>query len=232
LSHRSGIGDYLDESQSQITDYVMTVPVHALASTADFLPALTGHPMAFAPGTAFEYCNGGYVVLALLAERAAGVPFHELVRRHVTEPAGMSATAYDRSDELAGDAARHYLADEGLRTNVLHLPVRGSGDGGAYTTVDDIQRFWTAIRADRLVSAATRAELWTPHSDVPRMAAHYGMGFWLRPDKHVVWMEGYDAGVSFRSVLRTDKDLVVTVMANHTDGAWSVVPSLEAAFGL
>src|SRR6266516_5893775 len=35
LSHRSGIGDYLDaEAHQDITDYVMPVPVHARAPTA------------------------------------------------------------------------------------------------------------------------------------------------------------------------------------------------------
>ena len=232
MNHRSGIGDYFGESEVEILDYAMTVPVHALATTEDYLPVLAGHPTVFRPGTSFEYCNGGFVVLALLAERAAATPFHDLVTRYVTEPAGMSATGYDRSDELDGGAARHYLFDEGLRTNVLHLPVRGSGDGGAYSTVDDIQRFWSALLDDQLLSPQMRAELWAPASDVPRMSAHYGMGFWLRPAKHVVFMEGYDAGVSFRSMLQTERNLRVTVMANCTDGAWPVVSRLESLLDL
>ena len=74
LAHRSGIGDYLDEDAGgEITDYVMPVPVHELASTEDFLAVLGGHPTKFAAGTAFSYCNGGFVVLALLAERASGI---------------------------------------------------------------------------------------------------------------------------------------------------------------
>src|SRR3954452_12591434 len=46
LSHRSGIGDYLDEDATgSITDYVMAVPVHQLADTEDYLAVLDGHPM-------------------------------------------------------------------------------------------------------------------------------------------------------------------------------------------
>ncbi|MGZ6214153.1 MAG: serine hydrolase domain-containing protein, partial [Candidatus Limnocylindria bacterium] len=103
LSHRSGIGDYLDEAVHQdITEYVMTVPVHELATTEQFLAVLQGHPAAFRPGERFAYCNGGYVVLALIAERASGVPFHDLVAKRVCEPAGMHDTAFLRSDELPG----------------------------------------------------------------------------------------------------------------------------------
>jgi CubicO group peptidase (beta-lactamase class C family) len=80
LAHRSGIGDYLDEeSDLDIDDYLMPVPVHELATTEDYLPALDGHPSKFAPEERFSYCNGGYVVLALIAERVSGIAFNELV---------------------------------------------------------------------------------------------------------------------------------------------------------
>ena len=35
---------------------------------------LGGHPMKFNPGERFEYCNGGFVVLALVAEAVGGRP--------------------------------------------------------------------------------------------------------------------------------------------------------------
>ncbi len=75
LAHRSGIGDYLDEDAGhEITDHVMPVPVHELATTEHYLAVLDGHPTAFPPGERSAYCNGGYVVLALIAERTSGVP--------------------------------------------------------------------------------------------------------------------------------------------------------------
>jgi CubicO group peptidase (beta-lactamase class C family) len=132
LSHRSGIGDHFDEHAiEQVTDHVLSVPVHELATTEAFLAVLDGQPQVFPPGERFAYNNGGYVVLALIAERTSGVPFHELVRRRVCEPAGMGDTEFLRSDELPGRAALGYLTADGSRTNVLHLSVRGSGDGGS-----------------------------------------------------------------------------------------------------
>ena len=64
-----------------------------------------------APGERFAYCNGGYVVLALIAERASGTAFHDLVEHRVCAPAGMVDTAFLRSDELPGGVALGYLAD-------------------------------------------------------------------------------------------------------------------------
>ena len=156
LAHRSGIGDYLDEDvELDLTDYLLPVPVHALATTEQYLAVLDGHPTKFAPGERFSYCNGGYVVLALIAERAGGIPFHELVRERVCEPAGMVDTEFLRSDELPGRTALGYFEIDGAwRTNVHHLPVRGTGDGGIYTTVADISALWQAFFAGRIVSAS------------------------------------------------------------------------------
>jgi len=220
LAHRSGIGDYFDEEAAgDIDDYAMPVPVHELATTEQYLGVLDGHPTKFAPGERFSYCNSGYVVLALLAERTSGVEFHELVRECVCAPAGMDDTAFLRSDELPARAALGYLArGGGRRTNVFHLPVRGSGDGGIYSTVEDVARFWRALFAGDLVPPAIVSELVRPHSDAG--ARRYGLGFWLDAATDAVMLEGSDAGVSFRSVHDPSRELAHTVISNTSDGAW------------
>jgi CubicO group peptidase (beta-lactamase class C family) len=223
LSHRSGIGDYLDEDAGHdIDEYLMPVPVHELATTEAYLAVLDGHEAKFAPGTDFSYCNGGYVVLALIAERASATLFHELVRQRVCEPAGMKDTAFLRSDELPRSAATGYLSvDESSRTNVFHLPVRGSGDGGIYSTAADLNSFWTALFAGRIVPSERVGELMRPHS-VASDSRRYGLGFWLDAESEVVMLEGYDAGVSFRSVHDPTRRITHTVISNTSEGAWPV----------
>jgi CubicO group peptidase (beta-lactamase class C family) len=227
LAHRSGIGDYLDEEIHDVTAYGMQVPVHELAATEDYLAVLRGHAAAFPAGERFAYCNGGYVVLALIAERASGIPFHDLVRRRVCEPAGMLDTEYLRSDELPGRAARGYLDAEGLRTNVLHLPVRGSGDGGVYSTAADVTSLWNAFFAGRIVSAAWVAEMTRARSEVPAEGRRYGLGLWLAGSGDGVMLEGYDAGASFWSRHDPSTATTRTVMSNTTEGAWPLARVLD-----
>ena len=228
LAHRSGIGDYLDEDEvADTNDYVMTVPVHELATTEQYLVVLDGHPMKYEPGERFNYCNGGYVVLALLAERASGVPFHDLVEQRVCGPAGMTDTSFLRSDELPGRAAVGYLDDEGLRSNVLHLPVRGNGDGGIYTTAADVHALWDAMFAGRIVSLDTAAEMVRPRSDVPEESMRYGLGFWLDASTGAVSLHGFDAGVGFVSVHDRDHQFTFTVLSNKNRGAWPVSRRLD-----
>jgi len=223
LAHRSGIGDYFDEDADlDITDHVLAAPVHLLADTEDYVQVLDGFPTKFPAGERFSYCNGGYVVLALLAQRAAGTPFPDLVTERVCEPAGMSATAFLRSDELPGDAALGYLYREGLRTNVLHLPVRGSGDGGVYTAIGDVHGFWQALFAGRIVPSDRVAQMTAPVSDDADEGRRYGLGFWLDATGDAVMLEGYDAGVSFHTCHDRAAGLTWTVIANWSDGAWPI----------
>src|SRR5215475_5279525 len=135
LAHRSGIGDHLDEEAGyDITDYVLPVPPQDLAATEQYLAWLGGHPAKFPPGERFSYCNSGYVVLALIAERVSGIAFPGLVQQRVCAPAGLRDTGFLRSDQLPGRTALGYLPGEGeRRTNVFHLPVVGTGDGGIYS---------------------------------------------------------------------------------------------------
>jgi CubicO group peptidase (beta-lactamase class C family) len=228
LAHRSGIGDYVDEDVDfEVTDYVLPVPVHELATTEQYLRVLGGHQRKFAPGERFSYCNSGYVVLALIAERRDGTPFHELVRRRVCEPAGMPDTEFLRSDEPGDRAALGYLAADGPRTNVFHLPVRGSGDGGIYSTVADVHAMWTALRAGRIVSTSWTAEMVRPRSEVPSESKRYGLGFWLHESSDTVMLEGFDAGVSFRSVHDPTARSTHTVVSNTSMGAWPVARRLD-----
>ncbi len=232
LAHRSGIGDYLDEEAvDDITDYVMPVPVHELASTEQYLAVLGGYDMAFPPGERFAYCNGGYVVLALIAERTSGVPFHELVPRRVCGPAGMRGTGFLRSDELPGDAAIGYLTVDDPRTNVFHLPVRGNGDGGIYSTTADLSSFWDSLLAGRIVSSDRVAQMLRPRSDWPEGSKRYGLGFHLHATNDVVWLEGYDAGVSFCSTHDPVSTITHTVISNTTEGAWPLVSLLDERLG-
>jgi CubicO group peptidase (beta-lactamase class C family) len=228
LAHRSGIGDYLDEElELDLSDYLLPVPTQRLATTETYLDVLDGHPQKFAPGERFAYCNGGYVALALIAERATGTSFYDLVRDLVCGPAGMNDTAFFRSDELPGRAAVGYVQVDGAwRTNVFHLPVRGSGDGGAYATAADVATFWRALFAGSIVREETLAEMLRKRSEASADRS-YGLGFWLPADGRGVLLVGSDTGVAFRSAHDPDRSGTWTLLSNTREGARAVTARLE-----
>ena len=229
LAHRSGIGDYLDEELDlDFSEYLLPVPAQRLATTEAYLDVLDGRASKFAPGERFAYCNSGYVVLALIAERAAGTPFHELVQCRVCERAGMRDTAFLRSDELPARTARGYLeGNDTWRTNVFHLPVRGSGDGGIYSTAADVRSLWTAFFDGKIVSHDWVAEMVRPRSDVPSESRRYGLGFWLHASAGAVLLTGMDAGVSFSSMHEPQSNVTRTVISNTSRGTRPVSSYLD-----
>lgn len=229
LAHRSGIGDYFDEEViTDINEYVLPVPVQNLLHIEQYLAILDGYPQKFPPGTGFAYNNGGYVVLSLIAERASGVAYHDLVRQRVCEPAGLADTEFLRSDSLGEGTAIGYLPIDGeWRTNVFHLPIRGGGDGGIYTTAADVSAFWRAFFAGRIVPEEQVAEMVRPHSEIPEDKLRYGLGFWLHESTSEVQLVGWDAGVSFKTVHQPDTGITRTVLGNTSDGVWPVARFLN-----
>lgn len=87
-----------------------------------------------------------------------------VVRTVVCEPAGMLGTAFLRSDEFPGRAARGYLFVDGLRTNVFHPPCSATATG-AFTRRLPTQRLLGSLFAGRIVSPERAAKMVRPRSD-------------------------------------------------------------------
>ncbi|WP_203579590.1 serine hydrolase domain-containing protein [Microbacterium hibisci] len=223
LTHTSGIGDYLDEEIDGLAP--LSVPVQQLDSTPAYLPLLDSFPTKFAAGERFSYCNGGYVVLAIIAERVAKTPFADLVARRVFAPAGMAASGFARSDLLPQGTATGYK-DDG-RTNVFELPVLGSGDGGAYSTVGDLHRFWRALLSGRVIAPALVDLQIEPVTADAGDGLAYGRGVWL--DGEDLTMAGGDHGVT--AVSRHDARTSTTVsgLANIMVPTFARTKALMAA---
>ena len=231
LAHRSGIGDYLDEDAiHDISDYVMPVSVHGSAQLGS-LPVLDGYETC-PPPRAVRVQQRRLCRARVVGRTASGVDFHELVHTLVSKPAGMVDTTFLRSDELPGRAAVGYLSDDGLRTNVFHLPVLGNGDEGIYSTAADFSTFWDALFAGRIVSSERVTEMLHPHSNWPEESKRYGLGFHLHATGDAVWLEGYDAGVSFASLHQPSTSITYTVISNWSQGAWPIVQLLDERVGL
>lgn len=220
LGHTSGVGDYVDEETlNHVDDHLLGgVSAHRFERPHHYIPILNQYPQVSAPGERFAYNNSGYVMLALVAERIGGRTFDQLVQERVFEPAGMDGAAFLRSDELPADAAIGYL--ENGRSNVFHLPVIGSGDGGAYATANDLVKLWQGLLGEQIVPAALVDAMTAVRQILPSGKGQYGLGFWLAADGRIVMLEGMDAGVSFQSAVHRDTGVAFVVASNTSSGVW------------
>ena len=234
LAHRSGIGDYLDEElHPDVAEYVMPVPVHELASAEDYLAVLDGHEAAFAPGTQFAYNNGAYVVLAILAERAGGVPYHDLLAERVFRRAGMDETDFPRSDELAGAVAQGYIEVDGrVRSNV-------AASAGArrrrWRRVLDRRRHARRSGPRCSTAASWRSSgspRWSGHAaPCPSRADATGSASGSMRRATSSSSKAPMPGSRARSVHDPATGVTYTVISNSSDGAWPILELLADRLG-
>jgi hypothetical protein len=97
--------------------------------------------------------------------------------------------------------------------------------------VADFHAFWDALHAGRIVPVDQVAAMVAPRSDWPEESERFGLGLHLHETGDAVWVEGYDAGVSFLSLHQPSASLTWTVVSNWTDGAWPLVKALSEWLG-
>jgi len=228
VTHRSGIGDYLDEELlGDIDDYVFgSTSGHVFQRPSDYLDLLRTPDQVCRPGERFAYSNSGFVLLSIVIETVTG-SFHQAVQDRVFGPAGMSSSGFFRTDDLPADTALGYLKDG--RTNQFHLPVIGAGDGGAFTTLDDVDSLWHAFTEHRVVSADSVRQMSSLVSDRVDKAS-YGRGLWMNSTADHLWLEGMDAGVSFQTGFHRPTNERYCVMSNTSSGVWPLVDQITAGF--
>ena len=227
LAHRSGIGDYFDEEVvPEVTDHVLTVPVHTLGHHRGLPPrARRSTRRCASPGSASSYNNCGFVVLAIVAGRVAGRPFEDLLVERVCRPAGMTVhrlPARRTSCPPTSPPATSWT--DRARTNVLHLPVvRQRRRGRCTPRRADVAALWrAAVRRPHRARPRSSATCCAPRSDVDVRAPATGSASSSGPSDGVVALTGSDAGVSFRSVHDRRTDVTWTVISNTSEGAWPV----------
>jgi len=147
----------------------------------------------------------------------------------VLHPCEMSESGFFRFDALPAHASLGYVEnDDGVKTNETLLPMIGGPDGGAFTTVADFERLWRALFDGRLLSSAL-LDAFRERAKHYKDNTYYGRGLWIEDDGETPrrwFVEGADAGVSFKSTMFPG-DLVATVMANTSEGAWPIAKAID-----
>ena len=227
LTHTSGIGDYAEEDEAlphHVADYGSLWrdrPMYRMERPDDFLPLYADLTPISAPGSAFHYCNGGYVLLGAVLEQVTGQQFVDVVTDRVFGPAGMEETGYFRLDDAVPDLAVGYLPSG--RSNIYSTPVIGGGDGGAFATARDLDRFLRSIVDGSLLGTQLTDLMLTRHVGV---GDGYAMGYGLFLSDAGFGHGGGDPGVETGARHLTRPDVTMVVLCNEEgtlDAAWDLV---------
>ncbi|HEY7688669.1 MAG TPA: serine hydrolase domain-containing protein, partial [Dongiaceae bacterium] len=169
LDHSAGIPDYFSEElESDYAALFRERPSYSMNSVRDFLPLFENGAMKAPPGQEFIYCNAGFVLLGFVVEELMGRDFREVIAERIFRPCGMERSGYFAMDAPPEDTALGYVSRgaAGWRTNIFSVASVGGADGGAFTTVGDLRRFWTAFLAGKILRRATLERFLAPSAKV------------------------------------------------------------------
>ena len=228
LTHTSGIPDYFDESvMDDYAELWRNFPNYRIRKNRDLLPLFIGKPMMYPAGKRFQYNNTGFVVLALILEEIGKVPFDVYLKDKVFDPAGMENTGYYELDRLPKNCAYNYIWDKERNeyyTNIYSVDAKGTGAGGAFTTVLDIEKFWESLLNGRLLSKALVDEMLKVQAYDNENS--YGYGMWLTDDGEP-FFQGSDPGVSFFSCYDRQKKILMTFVSNTGNDVWKLAKNVR-----
>lgn len=236
LTHTSGIPDYYDEDKIEDFDnFFVAIPWYELREPKDYFPIFPQEEMKFNPGEKFSYCNSGYILLAAIVHEVSGIPYTRYVEEYIFKAIGMKHSGFFALNRLPENTALGYIKDHiGWRTNIYNLPIVGGGDGGAFTTVEDLYILWDAFFEYKILSKGLTERYTKPYikAQLEGENLYYGHGLWLCKKENTLeeYIVGCDAGVSFKSAMIRKNDVIYTVISNTGDGAWPIISAIKDFF--
>jgi D-alanyl-D-alanine carboxypeptidase len=185
LSHTSGAGEAFNVMHDEKLSDMKSHADYVQAFGVDKMPGQYGE---------FLYSDLGYILLGRVVDNVSGSDYYQYVRNVVFKPAGMT-----RSDSLPEDVAVEGRAPGYDRPAGTHqwisakewIGYRGMAHGGAYSTIDDIARFLSALRANKLLDAR-----YTDLMFAPKVQLREGESYGIAMTTRTLWWFGHWVGNS------------------------------------
>ncbi|WP_157554778.1 serine hydrolase domain-containing protein [Nocardia crassostreae] len=177
LQHRSGLPEFSD--LPEIDEY--RAGIEGRTFTPGELVALAlSRPAQFAPGERYKYTNTNYTVAGMLVEKVTGRPYTEELAGRILTPNQLTGTYLPAAGELdfRGPHPLGYATIDGVRVDVSRTePSVPWAAGALISTGNDLNRFYLALVAGRVVAEAQLKEMMTAESEIaPDSPLRYGMG--------------------------------------------------------
>jgi CubicO group peptidase (beta-lactamase class C family) len=230
LNHVSGLPDYVELMDTHWKPELnFNDPERLISGNSDILQAFADYKpkIEFSPGDKWEYSNTGYVFLALIIERASGQSFAQFLKENIFDPAAMENTRvyyYQAGkDESFKNRVFSYeiMADSSVNRSVdCHYLNRAQGDGGTFSTTEDLAKWDRILYTENLISRKALEEAFTPvvlnNGDIKE----YGFGWGIKTSPgggKVVDHSGGWAGFRTNIYREIDEDNCIIILSNNSN---------------
>lgn len=244
LRQTSGLFNYTDDPSLQqllrdpdANRYNDTPPADLVAIAMKHRPLFTPRPGGPAR---WAYSNTNYLLAAMVAEKAGGTTWRELVEHRVIAPLGLRHTSIPGAGPFLPEphAQVSLTAADGSRLDLTDNSYQHTADSGVVSTTADLDTFFRALAGGRLLPAAQWKEMrrTVRRSDDPedvreQPLGDYGLGLRTIPlscGGSYYAHEGDGVGVYTRPAVTADGRRAVTVSITTTS-APADLPTLNKA---
>lgn len=227
LNHTSGLMPYEEILEKQYPNTPMEqIPQIKDAGVLEMMKQQT--TTKFQPGTKWEYSNSGYAVLAMAIEETSGKPFGSFLQERIFTPLKMQNTiAYEKGkNEVVNRAYGHMKKGDSFEQTDQSPTSAVLGDGGIYSSVEDMAKWDDAIQNHTLMSEQDMQPALTPPgsrdnppTDERGNKIMYGFGWFLDPyNGHPrMYHDGSTIGFLTTNQLYTSEQLHIVILCNRLD---------------
>ncbi|HEY0396498.1 MAG TPA: serine hydrolase domain-containing protein [Candidatus Elarobacter sp.] len=210
LQQTTGLANY-----TSVPGSAANVITSATVTPQALLALVKDAPLAFKPGTRFEYSNTNYVVLGMIVETASGMPYGRFIHERIAQPLGLAHLTFG-APASGANVARGYEAETGETAVTPWTAQATYAAGGLYAAPSDLVRWDEAFFGGKLLDASTVALMTTPPQLPGNAQSGYAMG-WVHEtlDGHpLIWHNGGVLGANTRNAYFPDQRIAVVVFGN------------------
>jgi CubicO group peptidase (beta-lactamase class C family) len=224
LDHTSGINDYMDIIGPE-DSAIFSHPV----KRQWILDVFEKKPLAFKPGSKFEYCNSGYFLLGMIIEKLTGKSYEQVVRQLIFEPLKMNHSGFDFINLKDTSKAAFYVtidSDKYIQAPKIDSTMTYAV-GAIYSTTGDLYKWAKAIAKGKILNEDSWKQAFTPHLQ------HYGDGWWIDTlfgNKYIMHSGGFPGFMS-NFVYYPDKDITIILLnnfGNYGGSLWDINTGISA----
>jgi len=150
---------------------------------------ILSHTSDGTPGEEYLYNGAIFNSMTSVVEKAGGKPFAELLTDRIFKPLHMSETTAPPATRAAN---------------------------GVISTTTDLAKYAIALDGDRLVSAKSKAAMFTPTKSTRGEALPYGLGWFSQTylNERVIWHFGQDTGAGCLFLRMPDRKLTLIILSD------------------
>lgn len=148
-------------------------------SSAEMVKLINLSGLQFEPGSAYQYSNLNYQLVACIVEKVAGKRYSQVLAESTFEPLGMGSSGNESASYIIQNKARGYQVDDSgeLKPAERNYMSYALGSGDVYSTVEDLYRW------DRGLTSGTyldKKSIELLYDGQPEVYDGYGYGFKIR----------------------------------------------------